>query len=135
MIYCPGCKKTKIDDQFIKYNRDGNKLPTRICRPCRDKRVFYYNKKKLFQHDKRDWTLNMDLRSGRRLTVTRLKRSSSMETPSSNKRHKPTELPLPLQEATPSADSPPPADTMSPIQPGSLSESVLIPTESQSVSS
>lgn len=83
MMFCPGCKKTKIDDQFIKYNRDGNKIPTRMCRFCRDRRVGYYEKKKLFRHDGHDWTINMDLRPGRRLT---LKRNNNMETPSSNKR-------------------------------------------------
>lgn len=92
-MFCPGCKKTKIDDQFIKYNRDGNKIPTRMCRFCRDRRVGYYEKKKLFRHDGRNWTINMDLRSGRRLTITR---NNNTGTPSSNKRHKSTPPPLPV---------------------------------------
>lgn len=115
MMFCPGCKKTKIDDQFIKYNRDGNKIPTRMCKFCRDRRVGYYEKKKLFRHDGRDWTIQMDLRSGRRMTLKR-GAVSSTRTESSNKKSKPTPPRLPLEEGTRITEPQSAADTSPPAR-------------------
>lgn len=118
-MFCPGCKKTKIDDQFIKYNRDGNKIPTRMCRFCRDRRVGYYEKKKLFRHDGHDWTINMDLRSGRRLTLKR-----NMDSIISSKRRRPTRLPVRPLVIEPTTDSPLLADNPIPDPSVSLPDSV-----------
>lgn len=98
MLLCNRCHTRKTDDYFLKFNRDGNKIPARICKSCRDKRVAIYNKEKLIRHGGYDWTLNMDLRSGRRLTMTRRVVNNKKKGTSSTM-NIPTPFPLPPMEA------------------------------------
>lgn len=118
MMFCNGCKKTKIDDQFYVCNRNGIKMPTRMCRFCRDRRVGYYEKKKLFRHDGRDWTINMDLRSGRRLTLKRSAAANSTRTRTS------ISLPLPLPLAA--ETTPHHSQSLEDMSPRAMSEPPLL---------
>jgi hypothetical protein len=97
IMHCPKCRMSKIDSQFLKFNREGRQVPCRLCKTCRDRQIGYYYKKKLITHKGQDWTLQMDLRSGRRLTLRRANHNT--KTSCSNK----TELPSPQ-----SANPPPP---------------------------